>query len=298
MTPALPTRAYPDQGAKHAPARPSGAGAAGPRRWQGQSLQYFVGVPEPSWLNRCDGVPKFVSATRLDRYARDHDRWPASTTDPYAIDSGAYTALTSRHRDSPWWDPPEIYASKIATFAANNGRPPIFVAPQDHPCEPAVRRRTGMSVREHQELTRDNYLFLAREWPFIDWAVVLQGWEPEDYRVHELMYLDAGVDLREVSRVGIGSICRRGHLPPIVEVVQQFAASGYRLHAFGVKVNAIPAIGRYLRSADSMAWSSSARWGRIRLPECVHRGDCRNCYRYATAWRRHVLSGLPADDDR
>jgi hypothetical protein len=259
-------------------------------------LQYFLGIPEPSWLNRCDGVPKFVSATRFARYTGT--RWPVSTTDPYAIDSGAYTALTSRNRTSPWWDPPEIYASKVLRFATNNGRPPLFCAPQDLPCEPAVRQRTGMSIREHQQLTLVNYLFLAREWPWLDWAVVLQGWDPTDYQVHERMYWDAGVDLRRVRRVGIGSVCRRAHLPQIVEVVAQFAESGYALHAFGVKTTAIPVIGRYLRSADSMAWSSSARWGRIRLPECVHRGDCRNCYRYATTWRRHVLSALPTADGR
>src|SRR4051794_34394434 len=107
-----------------------------------------------------------------------------------------------------------------------------------------------MSVREHQQLTLANYRFLAREWPWLDWAAVLRGWDAADYRVHESMYLDAGVDLRAVARVGIGSICRRGHLPSIVEVVQQFAEAGYRLHAFGVKTTALPIIGMYLSSAD------------------------------------------------
>jgi hypothetical protein len=108
------------------------------------------------------------------------------------------------------------------------------------------------------------------------------------------MYADAGVDLAAAGRVGVGSICRRAHLPEIVEVVQQFAESGYALHLFGVKLTALPLVGRWARSADSMAWSATARWGRIRLPECTHRGDCRNCYRYASAWRRHVLADLTA----
>jgi hypothetical protein len=278
--------------ARRPPARPE------PEAPALRELKYFVGVPEPSWLNACDGVPKFVSAARFDRYRSDRHVWPVTTTDPYAIDSGAYSALTGRNRDMPWWQPPEIYASKILTFAENSGRPPLFCFGQDLPCEPQARRRTGQTVREHQRATLDNYLFLAREWPCLPWAVVLQGWEPADYRVHEHMYLDAGVDLRRVPRVAIGSICRRAHLPQIVAVVEQFAGAGYRLHGLGVKLTALPIIGRYLWGADSMAWSSSARWGRIRLPECVHRGDCRNCYRYATAWRRHVLSGLPAPGGR
>lgn len=274
--------------AARAGSRPSGARRRAP-------LQFFVGVPEPGWLNRCDGVPKFVSAARFARYRSDAHCWPVATTDPYAIDSGAYTALTSHNKSSPWWDPPEIYAAKVLRFATNSGRPPIFTAPQDVPCEPGVRRRTGMTVREHQRLTLTNYLFLAREWRWLPWAPVLQGWDAGDYRIHERMYLDAGVDLTRAVRVGIGSICRRGHLPQIVEVIEQFAESGYPLHAFGARHTSLPLIGRYLSSSDSMAWSRAARWGRTRLPECTHRGDCRNCYRYATAWRRHVLSAIPDD---
>jgi hypothetical protein len=73
--------------------------------------------------------------------------------------------LTSSNRNGPWWDPPESYAAKVLTFAENSGRPPVFVAPQDWPCEIGVRQRTGMTVREHQHRTLANYLFLVRELP-------------------------------------------------------------------------------------------------------------------------------------
>ena len=259
---------------------------------QPRRFDYFLGVPEPSWLNHSDGVPKFISAARLDRLVTREERWPVTCVDPWAIDSGAYIALSGTNRWVPWWRDAETYASKILSFATDSGWPPDFVAPQDWPCEPSVRKITGATVREHQQLTLDSYLFLADEWPWLPWIPVLQGWDADDYRVHERMYLDAGVDLAGAHRVGVGSICRRGHLPKIVEVIEQFAESGYRLHGFGIKTTALPIIGHLLRSADSMAWSYHARRNNLRLTECEHRGDCRNCYRYAAAWRERVLSSL------
>lgn len=262
---------------------------------QPRQFDYYLGIHEPSWLNHHDGVPKFISASRLDRIVSRDDRWPYRCVDQYAIDSGAYSALTNtKNRWTPWWLPAETYASKILSFATDTGRPPDFVAAQDWPCEPQVRASTGMTVREHQEETLRNYLFLTEEWPWIEWVPTLQGWEAQDYRVHERMYLDAGVDLAATKRVGIGSICRRGHVPEIVEVIEQFAESGYQLHGFGVKTTALPIFGHLLRSADSMAWSYDARYPYpgTRLDGCDHTGNCSNCYQYGLSWRQRVLAAL------
>lgn len=254
---------------------------------------FYVGAPEPSWLNRCDGVPKFVSAARFDRYRSEGERWPVTTWDPYAIDSGAYIALDGANTSTPWWLDRETYASKVFTYATTSGPiMPEFCAPQDWPCEPNVRKRTGLTVREHQQLTLESYLWLVEEWPQLPWIPVLQGWEAGEHADHALMYADAGVDLAACHRVGIGSVCRRAHLPEIVDVIAQFADAGLKLHGFGVKKTALPIIGHLLRSADSMAWSTNARKNRARLPGCTHAGDCRNCYRYAKRWREQVLASL------
>ncbi len=77
--------------------------AAGVRLPKPREFTFYVGAPEPSWLNRCDGVPKFVSAARFDRYRSEGERWPVTTWDPYAIDSGAYIALDRDNYDVPWW---------------------------------------------------------------------------------------------------------------------------------------------------------------------------------------------------
>ena len=270
---------------------PDRFGPAGERLPEPRRLEYFVGVPEPSWLNHADGVPKFISAARLDRLVSREERWPVTCVDPWAIDSGAYIALDQENTRTPWWLPAEIYASKILSFATDSGRPPDFVAPQDWPCEPGVRQKTGLTVREHQKLTLENYLFLVEEWPWLPWIPVLQGWEPGEHLEHAAMYADAGVDLASCHRVGIGSVCRRAHLPEIVEVIEQFADAGLKLHGFGVKKTALPVIGHLLASADSMAWSFDARRTPVRMPGCTHT-NCASCYRYAKHWREQVLASL------
>lgn len=277
---------------------PQRFGPDGDRLPEPRTFDFFVGVPEPSWLNRADGVPKFISAARLDRLVTRDERWPVTCVDPWAIDSGAYIALDGTNRWVPWWRDAETYASKILSFATDSGRPPDFVAPQDWPCEPGVRKKTGLTVREHQQMTLENYLFLVEEWPWLPWIPVLQGWEPGEHGEHARMYEDAGVDLAGCHRVGIGSVCRRAHLPEIVEVIAQFADAGLKLHGFGVKKTALPVIGHLLTSADSMAWSTNARMNNTRLPGCTHAGeDCRNCYRYAVHWREQTLAKLHHPDE-
>jgi hypothetical protein len=189
---------------------------------------------------------------RLALYRSGSRRWPLYPAGRYAIDSGASMALATQSRHSPWWEPPQVYGEMVAAIVEKNRREPDFCAPQDWPTEPAARRVTGANVREHQQRTVDNYLLLTREWPQLPWIPVLQGWQPGEHLVHARMFADAGVDLAGAVRVGIGSICRRGHTPEIVEVIEQLAEAGYALHGFGVKVTALPVIGHPLASADSI----------------------------------------------
>ncbi len=287
--------------------RPDLFGPDGERLPVPREFTYYLGVPEPSWLGHSDRVPKFVSAARFDRYVTDGDRWPVRSASAYAIDSGAYIALTGTNRNVPWFDMPDVYGGKILRFIANTGYPPEFAAIQDIPCEPPVQRVTGLTVRDHQDLTTDSYAFLTREFPMVPWIPVLQGEHPGDHVDHYHMYLDRGFDLASCHRVGVGSICRLTELDGLVERVAQLedlAAAGLKLHGFGINTDALPLIQHVLTSADSMAWSAHVRHnGRrnpIRLPDCTHVGDCRNCYRYAVHWRERVLAGLadPAHADQ
>ena len=151
-------------------------------------------------------------------------------------------------------------------------------------CEPAILERTGLSVAAHQYRTVANYLELRRRGPFIP---VLQGWTLADYERCVELYASAGIDLFRVPLVGLGSVCRR-HTAEIARIACELAmVHGLRVHGFGVKASGLRWYGRYLASADSLAWSYQAR----RYPplrDCSH-ASCVNCPRYALRWRESVL---------
>ncbi|WP_435792335.1 DUF7221 family queuine tRNA-ribosyltransferase-like protein [Actinacidiphila glaucinigra] len=51
--------------------------------------------------------------------------------------------------------------------------------------------------------------------------------------------------------------------------------------------------GHLLVSADSLAWSTGARYGE-RMSGCTHRAaKCQNCKRYALRWRSRVINTSP-----
>ena len=74
------------------------------------------------------------------------------------------------------------------------------------------------------------------------------------------------------------------------------AASGLRLHGFGLKLGGLRRAGRYLASSDSLAWSATARRRRFLLDGCAGRHrTCANCLRWALRWwRRAVAAGRSA----
>jgi len=76
-------------------------------------------------------------------------------------------------------------------------------------CEPEALRATGLSLEEHQRRTVDNYIELTTIAPRLPWLPVLQSQQLGDYLRHVEMYLEARVDLSEIERVGVGSVCRR-----------------------------------------------------------------------------------------
>ncbi|NIL64720.1 hypothetical protein HCB39_26250 [Salinispora arenicola] len=72
-----------------------------------------------------------------------------------------------------------------------------------------------------------------------------------------------------------------------------------------MSINALRLVGPLLAISDSQAWSATARRERIRLPGCTHLSrpdpltgcrvptDCRNCFRYALAYREELMDALP-----
>lgn len=240
-------------------------------------MRFYLGTHMPSWLPKTD-VPLFVSYRRLigrKRFKR--------ALGPWALDSGGFTELSMFGK---WTVSAEQYAEAVHTYQQHIGNLD-WAAPMDWMCEPWIIEKTGLSVREHQERTVVNFLDLrATGLPFIP---VLQGWALADYIECIGLYEDAGVDLRDEPIVGIGSVCRRQATSEIGEIASTVAADGIRLHGFGVKRLGIRKYGKYLASADSLAWSFRGR----RVEGCApdHRNEA-NCLRFAMEWREETISGI------
>jgi hypothetical protein len=212
------------------------------------SVVFYPGIHEVSDAHRFERA--CVSINRLR--AR---RKPIACRD-VLIDSGAFSELAGfgRYREEP-----RSYAARLRRL---QGVVNITAAvAQDYMCEPFMLAKTGLSVAEHQRLTIERYDALREEGLPFPIMPVLQGYDPEDYRRHVGAYGDR---LQPGMWVGVGSVCKRNGKPArIVDVLWgiQRERPDLRLHGFGVKQTALLHAGvrELLYSADSMAWSYSAR---------------------------------------
>lgn len=245
---------------------------------------FFLGTHMPNWLATAD-VPLFVSHGRLRGY-----RMLPRAAAPWACDSRGFTEL-SMH--GCWTIPARTYAAAVRRYAADVGKL-AWAAVQDWMCEPFITAKTGLTVEDHQARTVASYLELRSLAPDVPWTPVLQGWRPDDYRRHVDQYDRAGVDLRTLPVVGLGSVCRRQHTAEVEDLIRDLSSRGLRLHGFGFKILGLGRLGSVLASADSMAWSFEAR--RLRRPTCgsTRHKNCANCLTFALAWRNKVLGALAA----
>lgn len=232
-------------------------------------LSFYLGTHMEGWLAEVD-VPLFVSHRRLKR----RRRLPRART-LWALDSGGFSELSLfgewRTTEAEYMAAVRRYAEEVGSLA--------WAAPMDWMCEPQMLERTGLTVRNHQVRTVENFLRL--EGPFIP---VLQGWEPDDYLRCWELYEAAGVHLEDEPLVGVGSVCRRQDTAAARRV---FEVLPLRTHGFGVKTSGFADYGHLLSSADSMAWSYRARRSEP-LPGCSHK-SCSNCLRFALQWRERIL---------
>lgn len=260
-------------------------------------LTLYLGVHRPTWLT-IDGPPLMVSLRTLPK----HKGYRSAV--PWFVDSGGFTELQMHGR---WRTTAEQHAERCMDVMERFGNV-AWLSPQDWMCEPAVINGgtfkditfvgTGLSVREHQERTVDNYLELIDISEDMPWVPVLQGWTVEDYHRHVDMYLACGVDLRDNHLVGVGSVCRRESMPEAIDIMRTLHARGLLLHGFGFKQEGIAACWPYLESADSMAWSYNAKEeGRKYGRSCGRpngRGgavkSCANCRHYALAWYERTIN--------
>lgn len=243
-------------------------------------MRFFLGTHHPHWL-RFAGVPLFVSRRALGRLKS----LPRAAA-PWALDSGGFTEL-SMH--GAWSLTAREYVAEARHYRDEIGSLD-WAAPQDWMCESRMLARTGLTVAEHQIRTIANYLELCALAPDVPWAPVLQGWTSGDYQRHAEAYERAGVDLAALPLVGVGTVCRRQNTAGVGSLLAVLASDGLKLHAFGFKMRGLELSGAHLASADSLAWSYSAR----RNPPIAghtHK-NCANCLEYALDWRGDALRAI------
>jgi hypothetical protein len=188
-----------------------------------------------------------------------------------------------------WQTTPQEYVDK-ARRLRDAGAKLGWCAVQDWMCEPFILAKTGKTLADHQRLTIESYFTLRDLEPSLNWVPVLQGWRYDDYFAHAEQYAAAGVQLRKLMLVGVGSICRRQHTTEAEEIIRDLAGAGLKLHGFGFKLQGLIRCSRWLASADSMAWSFQARRSPP-LPGHTHK-SCANCMTYALQWREKVLNSI------
>lgn len=244
-----------------------------------RAMEFYLGTHEVSWLSRTE-VPLFLSRRRFLRrrsLPRARSRW--------VLDSGGYSEIKERGR---WTVTVAQYAAEIRRLHDEVGGLQ-WVAPQDWMCEPQILSQTGLTVEQHQRRTVDAYLALTDALgplaPLV--AVVLQGWAYGQHRDCIDLYERSGIDITSAPAVGVGSICRRTDTVRVGMILGDLARCGLRLHAFGVKGDALVANASVLSSADSMSWSFAAR-RESGLSGCPH-VRCSNCLDYALDWRCRLL---------
>lgn len=241
-------------------------------------MLFWLGTHLPSWLRKT-AVPLFLSRRRLSRL-----RKLPRARGPWALDSGGFSELSMY---GEWRTNPEQYVKEVRWWSSRIGQM-RWAAIQDWMCEPFILAKTNRTVEYHQRRTIQSYLYLLSLAPEISWTPVIQGFTYSEYRQHVRMYKADGVDLSSLPLVGLGSVCRRQGTYMVEKLVRDLTALGINLHGFGFKINGLRKVARYLTSADSMAWSFTARRSRVRLEGCRHQ-NCANCIKYAAKWHRELL---------
>lgn len=218
-------------------------------------MEFFVGIHQPSDAHRVGSA--FVSVNRLRASAKRPARKSGFGVGRWIMDSGAFTTIKT-HGGYP--EPAAAYAAEIKRWAGNGEL--LAAVSQDYMCEAAMLAITGKTVAEHQRLTIERYdELLACDTGGVYILPVLQGYAPADYVEHIRQY---GERLTPGMWVGVGSVCKRnGNRAAIEDVLLAIKAArpDLLLHGFGVKITSLGSelVRKLLHTADSMAWSFSAR---------------------------------------
>ena len=245
-------------------------------------MKFYLGTHVLNHIEKSN-VPLFISFRSLRK--RKKKRFDNKIK--VCVDSGGFTELNI---NGQWTITPEEYNKELIRLK-KLGLNIEWAAQQDYMCEPFVIEKTGLDINTHQKLTVENFLKLRSLNSEIHYIPVLQGYELKDYFEHFEMFEANGIDLRTEPVVGVGSVCRRQNTKEIEHLFKCLNSKGLNLHGFGVKTNGLKKYSKYLKSADSLAWSFSARIQNEKCDKCKNKAikNCANCFNYAINWRCKML---------
>lgn len=246
-----------------------------------------MGTHKGAWLGRTD-VPLFVSVRTL----RDRKKMPRALG-AWSLDSGGFTELNMHGK---WKTTPKQYIADVRRISDEVGHL-AWAAACDWMCEPFVLKKTGKSVRQHQQLTVENYLELKSLAPDLPITPVIQGFEKDDYLRCVELYLRHGINLTKEPIVGVGTMCRRQGTQEAHLILGALHKLGLRLHAFGFKKAGLMMSRRFLASSDSLAWSYDARRNQTVRCGGTHK-SCANCMTFALGWRQALLRDISVADSQ
>lgn len=234
---------------------------------------FYLGTDAPNFVELVN-IPWFVSVKRVIRRK-------SVVLGDWIMDSGGFSQIA---------DHGKYVISEQEYLEIIDFQQPKLAFCQDWMCEPTMLEKTGLTIKEHQERTLENYLLLSS---FNDKIrPVLQGWDTSEYIAHLRLYKKANVNINQLF--GVGSICSRNGKPGIIKDILSSIKnedSRIALHGFGIKTGSLALCSNLLWSADSMAWSFT---GRNTKPWCKYceKKNCSHCLEYALLWRRKVLNQL------
>lgn len=233
-------------------------------------MRFFVGLHQPSDAKNFESA--FISIHRIK------DRKSDFKVNDWIMDSGAFSTIL-KYGGYP--DPVEEYAKHIKRWSKCGNL--LAAVSQDYMCEKNMLEITGKTIQEHQHLTIERYKKLLNyDVGGIKIIPVLQGYKPEDYVSHIEQY---GELLKKDMWVGVGSVCKRnGNVGAIQKVLWAIKEKrpDLKLHGFGLKTTALSdgLIRSLLETADSMAWSYSARAAKRNA----------NDWREAKIWEQNIVN--------
>lgn len=281
-------------------------------------FRFYTGMHNPRAIERDDfvDVPVCLSYSRLA-----HRKTFPTARQPILLDSSGFSRLK---KDGCWPFSVRHYINNVRRIIKGLGRMPDGIAPMDAMTENPIiygtphlpRDHPGwchgtkawrgipddqpdepirMAEFKHQWWTITNYKECIKEAPDLPIFPVLQGQDVEGQVRCADMYRRAGIDLRRLPMVAIGSVCRKQNTAEIEEIVSTIAVEFDldNIHGLGVKSYGLELAGEYFASADSMAWSKAYMHAPL-LPGHEGRGhkNCANCPEAALIDRERVLSTL------